>query len=183
MSDETTELKNEITRLQNQIQAKKEEEHGFGKYMELGAIYANVPHDPYSHQFQLIHRPGRTISKLEDMLDPNILLSNIEDSRTMFLCQRDFYFLSRFLDMGTRSDGILRVFNALFYPWVGQMRMTSALKGRERDLQSFLDVPAVASTGYGLSWAQKRHLKKQKKRKGVADYLVPQDTGGGGIYD
>lgn len=176
-------FQNEINRLNKLISEKKEEQHGFGKYMELGSIYANVPHDPYAHQFQLIHKLGKEVVKLEDMLDPDILLSNIEDSRTMFLCQRDYYFLSRFLDMGTRSDGIMNVFQALFYPWVGQMRMTSALRGRERDLQSFLEVPAVASTGFGLSWAEKRRLKKEQKRRGLTQYLSPQGQGGSGIYE
>jgi hypothetical protein len=152
----------------------------FGKYMELGSFYANIPHDPYSHQFQLIHKPGRAVKDLSEILDPNILLSNISDSKTMYFYQRDFYYLSRFFDMGKRSVGVMNVWKALFHPWVGQIRMTSAMKGRERDLQSFLDVPAMPSEGYGVGWWEKR--KQKKKKKELMDHLQPENSYGGNIY-
>jgi hypothetical protein len=183
MVDERQLLLEKVFELEKKLEAKDKAkgERGFSKYMELGAFYANVPHDPYSHQYQLINKPGKKVAGLPDMLDPDILLSNIQDSKTMFFCQRDYYFLSRFRDMGERSEGVMNVWRALYYPWVGQMRMTSAMGGRERNLQSFLDITGVPSESFGLGFWEKRKMKKEQKKQGVQRYLTPQ--GQGGIYE
>lgn len=144
---------------------------GFGDYISRSTFYANVPRDPYAHQYMMVHRPAKDIDRPSELLSPELLLSNIKDSRTMILLQRDFYYLHRFFDMGVRSDAVEMLFRGLYYPWEGQMRMTATLLGKERDLQSFL-IPSEI-TGGGFSLLKKRP-KKQKKKQ-LQDYLIPQE--------
>lgn len=151
---------------------------GFGDYIARSTFYANVPRDPYAHQYMMVHRPAKDIEKPSDLLSPEILLSNIKESRTMLLLQRDFYYLHRFFDMGIRSDAVEMLFRGLYYPWEGQMRMTATLQGKERDLQSFLS-PAEPMSGGGFSFLKRR--PKEKKKKNIQDYLVPSEEEN--IYD
>ena len=77
------------------------------------------------------------------------------------------------------------LFNNLYYPWVGQIRLTSALGGTERSLQSFLE--PVQQQFESFSFWQKHQQKKQGKKRRLQDYIMPQEGGGGGgggnIYD
>jgi hypothetical protein len=181
-SNEREEFLDVIDDLKNQLDQVKQESEGkgFGDYVAKTQFYANIPKDPFSHQYQLIHRPSRGEPQgFDDLLDPNILLSNIQDSKSMLICQREYYLLSRFFDMGTRSEGVMGVFRTLYFPWVGQMRMTCGLKSHERDLQSFLE-PEVESS---MSWFGKR--KENKKKRSMRDMMMGQmeDNSGGGIYE
>lgn len=155
----------------NELEEKKGVTAGFGEYVQKTQYYSNMPNDPYSHQYQLLHRPHSDVKEFSDILDADIILSNINGDRAMLLCQRDLHFLTRFFDMGKRSPGVMRLFNTLYYSWRGQMRMTGALKGKERDLQSFLEPQVVE---HGFSFPKK---KKPKKRQGWQDYMTPQEEG------
>jgi hypothetical protein len=146
---------------------------GFGDYIARSQFYANVPRDPYAHQYMMVHKPAMDVSKPSDLLSPNVLLSNIKESRTMILLQRDFYYLHRFFDMGRRSDAVAMLFRGLYYPWEGQMRMTATLSGKERDLQSFL-APLEPMGGGGLSFLKKRP-KTARRKKSLQDFLTPQE--------
>lgn len=154
----------------SELEGKQGEEKGFGDYVAQTQFYANMPTDPYSHQYQLLNKPHKDVKDFGDLLDPDIVLSNIQGSRTLLLYQRDFHFITRLFDMAKRSTGIMQLFKPLYYSWKGQIRMTSALKGKERDLQSFLD-PELADPGFSFPIPP----KKTKKRKNVQDYLTPQE--------
>ena len=144
-------------------------EKGFGDYVAQTQFYANMPADPYSHQYQLLHRPHKDVKNFQDLLDADIILSNINGNRTMLLLQRDFHFITRLFDMAKRSQGIMRLFLPLYYSWKGQLRMTCALKGKERSLQSFLE-PEYVEPGFAYPIP-----KERKKKKGVQDFLHPQE--------
>jgi len=153
-----------------ELEGKQHKEKGFGDYVAQTQFYANMPTDPYSHQYQLLHRPHHEIEKFGDLLDADVILSNIQGSRTMILFQRDFHFLTRFFDMAKRSNGVMLLFRPLYYSWKGQLRMTSALKGKERSLQSFLE-PELQEGGFAFP-----RPAKKKKKKNVQDFLVPDDS-------
>lgn len=153
----------------SELEGKQNKEKGFGDYVAQTQYYANMPTDPYSHQYQLLHRPHKEIKDFGDLLDAEIVLSNIQGSRTMLLLQRDFHFITRMFDMAKRSTGIMQLFQPLYYSWKGQLRMTSALKGKERSLQSFLE-PEYGEQSFAFPLPGKK-----KKKKGVQDYLTPQE--------
>lgn len=171
-----------IENLQEQLDEAKEQnvrKGGLGEYVARTQFYANIPKDPFAHQYQLIHRPKKDEpDTFDDLLDPNILLSNIQDSKSMLICQREYYLLLRFFDMGKRCEGIMDVFKTLYYGYIGQMRMTCALNSHERDLQSFLE-PEVSSS---MSWFQKR--KDKKRNRNMKEMMMDSmQEGGGGIYE
>jgi hypothetical protein len=154
----------------------KNDATGFGKYISTGQFYANVPRDPFAHQYMMIHKPPRKITTMDELLSSGVLLSNIKDSRTLLLMQRDFYYLSRLFDMGERSKGVRSLFNCLYYPWEGQMRMTATLGGKERYMQSFLEPEDEA----GFGFLKPKHKKKKAGKRKLTDYLTPDE---GDIYE
>jgi len=171
VDEESKEIINKQRQRIKELESRQQETGGFGEYVASTRFYANVPKDPYSHQFQLLQRPHKDLKDFGDLLDADVLLSNIQDNRTMLLVQRDYHFLNRFFDMGNRSQGIKSLFNVLYNSWRGQMRMTSALRGKERDLQSFLE-PEDFTPGFSFPWK-----KAKKKKKKPVDYLTPdQDS-------
>lgn len=154
-----------------ELEGKQQEDKGFGDYVAQTQFYANMPTDPYSHQYQLLHRPHKEIEKFGDLLDADVVLSNIQGNRTMLLFQRDFHLLTRMFDMAKRSVGIMLLFRPLYYSWKGQLRMTSALKGKERSLQSFLE-PESYEPGFSFPIPP----KKSKKKKNLQDFLTPEEN-------
>jgi fido (protein-threonine AMPylation protein) len=74
------------------------------------------------------------------------------------------------------------LFNNLYYPWVGQIRLTSALKGRERNHQSFINPEPQMDQAFTY-WDKRKVKKEAKGRKKLLSYLQPGDQGGGNIYD
>lgn len=170
-------LLNKIAELERQVELRRKKDQKFSEYVKESRFYANIPHDQFAHQTQIVRHPGRDPDKRSELLDPDIVLSNIQDSRTLFLLQRDFLILHRFYDMGMRSAGLMMVFESRYHPWVGQVRMTSAYHGGERRMQSFLE-PTISPTE-GFTYAEKRRAKKQEK--GIQRFLRPQDEGN--LYD
>ena len=152
---------------------------GFGDFIGKAQFYANVPRDPFAHQYMMIHKPSKELKHPSDLLCPDILLSNIKDDRTMLLFQRDFYYLNRFFNLGKRSSAVMAVFTSLYYPWVGQLRMTTTIGGIERAYQSFIEKD-VETRGFGLSFLRKK--KQARKKKQLTDYLHP-DEEQGNMYD
>lgn len=152
---------------------KEEPSRGFGEYIQRATFYANTPRDPYAHQYMMLHSPPKEINQPSELLSPEVMLSNIKDSRSMILLQRDFYYLHRFFDLGRRSDAVKQLFNGLYFAWEGSMRMTATLQGGERSLQSFL-APEEPTGGGGMSFLRKRP-KATKKKKSFQDFLTPSE--------
>lgn len=149
----------------------------FEEYIQELKLYGDLPKDQFSHQYKLLYHPQRDISdksKRRDLFNPDILLGNIKDSKTLYFFQRDFMLLHRFYDMGLRSEGVMDLFTNIYYSWEGSMKMTGALGGTERWLQSFLEPgqPSYESFSY---W-QKRKAEKEKKKR-LKDY-IPYPGGG-----
>jgi len=180
-------LQEKISYLEKKLHEKETATTSFDDYLRELKIYSDIPKDQFGHQYKLLYHPSSEISKKSrraDLFNPDILLGNIKDSRSLYFLQRDFAILHRLFDMGLRSEGVMDLFNNLYYPWVGQIRLTSALGGTERWLQSFLEPMQQAFESF--SFWQKRQQKKQAKKRRLQDY-IPQDLGGGGgggnIYD
>lgn len=160
-SDERDLFLKEIKQLRKQLDDKKQRERDYERFIAEARLYAETPKDQFSHSYKLIFHPKMEPGKLSELFDPDILLSFIKDPQTLMLYQNDFDLLSKFFDMGTRSHGIMEFFKMLFYPWVGQMRMTGALGGNERFMQSFLEPTQAPYEGF--SFLEKQQMKKQTK--------------------
>jgi len=154
----------------------KKEKSGFSEYLEKSSFYSNIPDNIFSQQYQIIHKPAKEIEHEDSIVDEDIMLSSIKDDRTMLLYQRDQRFLQRLYDMSLRSKGVAQLFRTICYGWRGEIKMTYALKGKERKLQSFLDIEEEDS---GFGFPKLKRKKKQKKQ--IMDYMVPEDQGG--IYE
>ena len=146
-------------------------------YIQESRLYGDTPKDQFSHQFKLLYHPQAPPKTQMDLLPPDAILGIVQDSKTLVLLQNDISLLNRFFDMGTRSKGILDLFNSLFYSWWQQMRLTGALGGTERMLQSFLEPGPI--TYEGLSFFEKRKAEKLAKQKGIRDYLKQVGIGSG----
>ena len=160
----------------------------FQEYLKELRLYGDLPRDQFGHQYKLLYHPSVEINKntkRRDLFNPDILLGNIKDSKTLYFFQRDFMILHRFYDMGLRSIGIMDLFNNLFYSWEGSIRMTGALGGNERWLQSFLE--PGQPTYESFSFLEKRKMEKERKRR-LKDYIPMPGGGrggggGGGVYE
>jgi len=151
---------------------------GFSDYVKRSSFYANIPDNPYSQQYMIVHRPPVQIKHPDELIDGTIQMSYIKDAKAMVIYQRDGRLLTRLFDMAERSEGLRSFFETLYFSWRGEIKMTAALEGKERNLQSFLE-PEMSARGFSFPWTKK---KKSKQRKSLADFMVPEDQGGG-IYD
>jgi len=160
----------------------------FEEYLRELKLYGDMPKDQFSHQYKLLYHPNIEINehaKRRDLFNPDILLGNIKDSKTLYFFQRDFSILHRFFDMGLRSEGIMDLFDNLFYSWEGSLRMTGALGGTERQLQSFLE--PLQAPYESFSFLEKRRIEKERKKR-LKDYIPigrgsSGGRGGGNVYE
>jgi len=167
-------LLKQIIGLQDKLDEKYVDEKKVQNYIRETRLYSETPKDPFAHQYKLLYHPTIEPRDRTELLSPDSLLGTIKDSLTLRCLQMDFTLLHRFYDMGLRSKAVMDVFNNLYYAWSGNMRMTSALGGNERLLQSFLEPAPI--TYEGFSYWEKREMKKQAKKFKLQDYL-PQGVG------
>lgn len=151
---------------------------GFSDYVKRSSFYANIPDNPYSQQYMIVHKPPVEIKHPDELIDGTIQMSYIKDGKTMLIYQRDGRLLTRLFDMAERSEGLRSLFETLYFSWRGEIKMTAALEGKERNLQSFLE-PEMAPRGFTFPWTKR---KKKQQKKNIMDYMVPEDQGGS-IYD
>lgn len=142
-----------------------EKEKTIEDYIHDSRMYGDVPKDQFGHQFKLLFHPQSAPKTQMDLLPPDALLGLIKDSKTLYYFQQEEALLNRFFDMGQRSKGLLELFDSLFYPWWQQLRMTGALGGTERWLQSFLEPTSVPYEGF--SFLEKRQAQKVAKSRGM----------------
>lgn len=145
-----------------------------GDYIRQQKLYGDTPHDEFAQRHRLLFHPTAIPKNQTELLPPDALLGSIKDSKTLLLYQNDLSILHRFYDMGLRSDGVMDLFDSLYYPWYQNMRLTAALGGTERWLQAGLE---PLSTPYeSFSFWQKRQAKKEEKRRGggIRGFLRPK---------
>lgn len=152
-------------------------------YIQEARLYSDVPKDQFGHQYKLLFHPQASPKTQMDLLPADAILGHVKDSKTLFMLQKDNEILNRVYEMGIRSRGIMELFDSLFYSWWQQLRMTGALGGTERWLQSFLEPVGVPYESF--SFMERQKAKKEAKQKGLLDY-VKQFRGQGGeekIYE
>lgn len=146
-------------------------------------MYGDRPKDQFHHQDKLLFHVQHPPKTQMDLLPPDALLGNIKDSKTLFLLQKDNEILNRFYDMGLRCDGVMDLFESVFFSWWQQMRLTGALGGTERWLQSFLEPGAVPYEHF--TYLEKRKKEREEKKRQSLLGMVSSRIGSGskGTYE
>lgn len=177
-------LLREISLLRNNLSAvtaranDDEKAKRIDNYIRQSRIYGDIPKDQFSHQHKILFHQTLEPRSRADLFQADMILGHIKDARTMIMFQKDFRILHRFFDMGMRSPAVAIFFNNLYYAWLGQLRMTSALGGTERWLQSFLEPTGMPYESFTF-WEKQKAKKEAKKHGKLRDYL-PFGRGGSG---
>lgn len=153
-------------------------------YIREMRMYGDTPKDQFSHQFKLLFHVQEPPHSQMDLLPPDAILGGVKESKTLWLLQKDNEVLNRLYDMGLRSEGIMDLFDSLFYSWWQQCRMTGMLGFTERWLQSFLEPGATPFESF--SFMEKRAAKKASKKFNIRDQLrgiTGRGEGEGRIYE
>ena len=150
-----------ISKLEEQLSTKKPSTKTAEDYIRDRRRYGDVPRDQFAHSHKLLFHAHEPPLTQMDLLPEDAILGGTENGKQLFLLQKDNEILNRFYDMGTRSKGIMDVFNSLFYSWWQQMRMTGTINFTERILQSFIEPPFI--TYQGLNALEKHQAKKAGK--------------------
>jgi len=145
------------------------------EYIQDMRLYGDVPKDQFAHQFKLLFHPQSAPKTQMDLLPPDALLGLVKDSKTLLFLQNDNAILNRLFEMGQRNEGIMELFESLFYSWWQQMRMTGTLGGNERWLQSFLEPSSIPYEGF--SFLEKREAKKKAKEFGFSNVMKQMAEG------
>jgi hypothetical protein len=174
LEDENLLLKKQIKQL---LDDKSNEMKTPEDIIKESRMFGDPPHDQFSHQNRLLWHPKYEPRNQMDLLPEDALLGTIKDSKTLILFQNDNVLLNRFYDMGRRSQGVVELFNSLFFSWWQGMRLTGALGGQERWFQSF-ETPGVMM-GESFSYLEKRQMKKKAKQQGLRNRIMGAMDGGG----
>jgi hypothetical protein len=160
-----------------EYESKKKEQKTPEDIIKESRMFGDPPHDQFAHQNRLLWHQKYEPRNQMDLLPEDAILGTIKDNKTLILFQNDNILLNRFYDMGKRSQGIMDLFNSLFYSWWQGMRLTGALGGQERWFQSF-ETPGIMS-GESFSFLEKRAMKKKVKQQGLKNRLLGAMDGGG----
>lgn len=149
----------------------KKEETRFGSYTQDMQRIGYTPDNPYGHAWGLVNSPEKKleIDGFNTLNDPQILLGNIENEKSLRLYQRDLHFLTNMCSIAMNDEMFDMVFKTLWQVFKNEVRITSAMGGTERQYQAF-HIPQV-SKSRGFSFFG----KKRKKPKEPMDYIFPQD--------
>lgn len=139
-------------------------------------LYGDVPQNLVSHQHKLLFHLQKPPKTQMDLLPPDALLGLVKDSKTLFLLQKDNEILNRFFDMGQRNEGIMDLFNSLYYSWWQQLRMTVTLGATERKLQSLLEPDTAPFESF--SFLEKKKIQKMAKKGDLFSQLKNMTEGG-----
>lgn len=99
-------LSGEINRLKKLLDETAIKQTKQERFVRDTRIYGDMPIDEWSHQYKILYHPQQEPTRRAELFDPDILLGNIKDSKSLFFFQRDYALLHRFYDMGLRSPGV-----------------------------------------------------------------------------
>ena len=150
---------------------------GFANYTQDQQMLSQLPHDQFGHAYTLINNRSRKMEKegFDIIADPQILLGNIKDEKSMKFYQMDVMLLTNILACAINDPVMKVVFDPLWTAFKQEIRSTCNIDGVERSYQAF-HVPSrgVAKKGFGL-------FNKKKKQREPIDYVIPSEDDEG-IY-
>lgn len=143
----------------------------FGSYTQDMQKMGFSPDNPYGHAWGLINSPIKDIEKdnMHVLDDPQILLGDIDNEKSLRLYQMDLDYLTNFCQMAIIDEMWKGVFEVLWQKFKNEVRITSAMGGKERQYQAF-HIPQM-STKKGFSFLK----RGSKKKKQAMDYILPSE--------
>jgi len=169
-----------LEELNERFNVKTDKQSGFGEYTQETQKLSYSPDNPYGHQYALISSQTKDVAtqgwKVTD--DPQIVLGDIDNEKTLRLYQIDYGLLVNCCGMAQNDEMWIPVFNVLWRKFKGELRMTSNMGGKERFFQAFMQPKSTSRPGFSFL------RKKSKKKKTTADYVFDQgdDDDGGGMF-
>jgi len=147
------------------------EETRFGSYTQDMQRIGYTPDNPYGHAWGLVNSPEKKfeVDGFNTLNDPQILLGDIENEKSLRLYQRDLHYLTNMCSIAMNDPMFKTVFETLWQIFKNEVRITSAMGGKERQYQAF-HIPQQ-NTSRGFSFFG----KKRKKPKEPMEYIFPQD--------
>ena len=159
-----------LDELASEFGAKKES--GFGDYTQEMQRVGYVPDNPYGHATSLLKSEVKDIDKegFNVMNDPQILLGNVENEKTMRLYQIDLYILTNMCAVA-QSDPVFKLpFQTFWQIFKNEIRVTSAMGGTERQYQAFHIPQQSKKKGFSLFGGKSKARKRQ-----AIDYIIPEE--------
>jgi len=143
-------------------------DENFRQYTQYIQRHQVIPDNPYTHNYVLLTARQGEIERFEDLMHPQAFLGAIDDPKTMRLYQNDIYYLSNLFSLARNSKTLKYVFDALFYSFVFEVRLTSTLDGAERTYQAGA-MPVSKPKGF-------RFFRKKRRPKEPLGYVIPEEA-------
>jgi len=150
---------------------------GFSRYTQDQQSLSQLPHDQFRHAYTLINNRSRKMEKegFDIIADPQILLGNIKDEKSLKFYQMDVMLLTNLLSCALNDPVMRHVFDPLWTAFKQEIRSTCNIDGVERSYQAFhVPMGSAKKRGFGL-------FNKNKKQKEPIDYIIPTEDDEG-IY-
>jgi len=145
---------------------------GFDSYASETQKYGYIPDNQFAHAYMLLTAEGKKFEThgMDMVDDPQIMLGNIENEKTMRHYQRDLFYLIQMCGIAVYDPIFKEVFLPLWKIFKSEVRITSAMGGTERQYQAFHIPQANTKKGFSLFGKP----KKRSKKKDPMEYLIPE---------
>jgi len=153
-------------------QAKPEPQTGLGEYLKTSNYFQFIPKDQYGHATYLIAPERKDVTNFNELLNKDLYLAFIGSDQYLLLAQKDIHILTQLYNITLKEPGFSQLFKSLYTSFRGELALTRARDGKERELQAFPKTPQK-STGFGKTWEKDR---KQAGKPGeeVVEYVSYQ---------
>jgi len=134
---------------------------GFSNYTQDQQMLSQLPHDQFGHAYTLINNRSRKMEKegFDIIADPQILLGNIKDEKSLKFYQMDVMLLTNLLACAINDPVMKVVFDPLWTAFKSEIRSTCNIDGIERSYQAFhVPMGSGGKKGFGL-------FNRKKNRK------------------
>jgi len=152
----------------DEVEELLKKDENFKQYTQYIQRHQVIPDNPYTHNYVLLTARQGEIERFEDLMHPQAMLGAIDDPKSLRLYQNDIYFLSNLFSLAKNSKTLRYVFDALFYSFVFEVRLTSTLDGAERIYQAGA-MPVTKPKGF-------RFFTRKKRPKEPLRYVFPEES-------
>lgn len=172
MDGEEEQVSNLLDELNERFTQKTGKKSGFESYAEETQRFGYIPDNQFAHAYMLLTTQQKEFEKhkWEVIDDPQIMLGNIENEKTMRYYQRDLFYLIQMCGIAMYDPIFKEIFIPLWKVFKSEVRITSAMGGTERQYQAFHIPQASGKRGFSLFGK-----KKKKKKKETMEYLIPEE--------
>lgn len=178
MDDEESvveETDNEVSNLLDDLNSqfgKGGGQSGFDTYSQETQKFGYIPENQFAHAYMLLTSQSKSFEKdgMDIVDDPQIMLGNIENEKTMRYYQRDLFYLIQMCGIAIYDETFQEIFKPLWKVFKSEVRITSAMGGTERQYQAFHIPQASHKKGFSLFGKTKK-----KKKKEPRDYIFPEE--------